>query len=54
MYTETYHKAYPSAKLIGVEPLIKKLGDKVKWSGVYGRDADPLEGAWYCWRATRR
>jgi len=39
LYLEEFKKSYPSAKLIGVEPLIEKTKDKFQFDGVYGKDA---------------
>ncbi|EJT99465.1 hypothetical protein DACRYDRAFT_110186 [Dacryopinax primogenitus] len=35
LYISEYHKAYPNAKCIGVEPLIHKKKD-INWAGAYG------------------
>ena len=41
MFTKDYADAYPNAKVIGIEALLKKRPD-IKWTSAFGRDADPL------------
>ncbi|CAA2990712.1 Hypothetical predicted protein [Olea europaea subsp. europaea] len=41
MSTKQYIDAYPQARLIGPEPVLKKNSD-LPWHGVFGRDAEPL------------
>jgi len=43
LFIGDYAKEYPSAKVIGVRPLVRKRPD-IQFDGVYGRDEDPLNG----------
>lgn len=40
LYIADYHKAYPSAKVIGVEALIQKKQGIVTFDGAYGKDPE--------------